>query len=180
MIIAFDFDGVFVKYPLFLPPFLRQFIYREKKSLSERFPTFIEQKLRIFSHILLFRKPIQKNINSVRNNNRKSEMYLISGRYQFLNQKTNIWLKAHHLEKIFKRVFINSQNEQPFLFKDKKIRELRVERFVDDDIDLIEFLAKKHPDTIFFWINQEKNEKIAKNIMAITDLDDVFKKRTIK
>lgn len=186
MKIGFDFDKVFVNYPPFVPTSVIDFFYKKKNhNLVYRFPGFIEQKIRIVSHHHFFRPPIRENIDSLSEIARKGkfELFLVSGRFGFLKDKTKHWLKKHDIEKYFKEMHFNFQNEQPHLFKHNIINKLNIKQFIDDDLDLLLHLASKNPHISFFWING-KNRSIKipfpKNIIPIKNLEEFRRKYLLK
>lgn len=159
--IGFDFDKVLVNYPPLIPdPFINWIYKKRSKTLKYRFPGTLEQKIRILSHYPPFRHPMTENIDTVKSlYKKKVPIFLISGRFGFLEKRTDIWLKKHALRKYFKEIHFNFNNEQPHLFKDRIIKSLRITHFVDDDLDLLLYLAKHNPKVVFYWFNPSKITK---------------------
>src|SRR5207244_2295988 len=152
----FDFDKVFVDYPPLIPNFLIDWFYKTKNhKLTYRFPGILEQKIRILSHHHVLRPPIEENIRSFAKiaQDRKYELFLVSGRFGFLEDRTKHWLYTYNFEHYFKQIHFNFENEQPHLFKERIITHLQIDTFIDDDLDLLFYLADKHPDISFFWVN---------------------------
>lgn len=152
--IAFDLDGVIIDKPPLVPKRLLEWLFRgwKENGLHYRFPhSKIEQKIRKISHFYLFRPPIKKNIEFVKklSKNPKYELYAVSGRYSFLREETEKWLEKRKIKGIFKEVFINMPDEQPHLYKEKKLREMKAEIFVDDDGLLADYLAEKSKAKIY-------------------------------
>lgn len=186
---GFDFDKVFIDYPPFIPYVLIDFLYKgsavfknksEKKiALHYRFPGVIEQKVRILSHFPIFRQPIQKNIETLKtiSSNKKNKTYLVSSRYGFLRERTDILINKYKLKKYFKEIHFNYENQQPHIFKEATIRSLKIDTYIDDDLDLSLYLSKKLPKLKIFWIciGQGLNTKLPKNIIAINDLGELKK-----
>lgn len=178
MRIGFDFDKVFVNYPPFVPTFVIDFLYKKKNhNLIYRYPGTFEQKIRILSHHHLFRPPITENIRSLEKIARDTEIeiYLVSGRFGFLRDRTKEWLDTHNIKKYFRELYFNVKNEQPHLFKNKIINRLKLEKFVDDDLDLLFYLADKNPHIEFFWLNGKDlspKKMLPKNITPIKNLEE--------
>lgn len=181
--IGFDFDKVFVSYPPFVPGFLIDWLYKHHGfllgghhiSLSYRFPGKLEQKIRIFSHSPFFRPPIWKNITSLHtiSKNSSCEMYLISSRFSFLKGRTDQWMKKNGIDKYFKEMYFNYDDKQPHEFKNEIIKKLNLQKFVDDDLDLLRFLAKKNPNIKFYWITPSKKTfSLPNNIKQILKLSE--------
>ena len=178
MRIGFDFDGVFIDKPPFIPKKLIERLYKKKSSnLSYRFPSKAEQVIRILSHKKIFRPPIRENIATIKKykKNGSHTFFLISGRFGFIKKETENLLKHYQLEEMFKKRFINYDNNQPHIHKKNVLKHIQLDRYVDDDFDLILFLSKITPKTIFFWVNKLEDKKISKNLFAITDFSKVFK-----
>ena len=144
-VIGFDFDKVFVDYPPLVPAKIIDFLYKKKNGkLSYRFPNSFEQKIRILSHYPIFRRPIKNNVKILGLLfDNKHELHLISSRFSFLEKRTKAWLEKNNFSKFFRDTHFNFEDHQPHLFKSGVIHKLRIEKFVDDDLDLLNFLAKK-------------------------------------
>jgi len=154
--IAFDLDGVIIDKPPLVPKKFIEWLFRgfKKDGLHYRFPhSKIEQRIRKFSHYYLFRPPIKKNIEFIKKlaKEEKYELYVISGRYSFLKEETEKWLKKRKIDGVFKQVFINLSNEQPHLFKEKKLKEIKAEIFIDDDKFLVDYLKKNSSAQIYYF-----------------------------
>jgi len=178
--IGFDFDKIFVNYPQFIPDALVNRLYKKKtQKLTYRFPGTIEQKIRIFSHHHLFRTPIMYNINVLKAISRNGiETYLISSRFGFLKNKTEYWVRKYSMQRLFKEIHFNYDNNQPHKFKEGVLRQLRLTHYIDDDLDLLLYLSKKLPSTHFYWLtsNSKYNKKLPGNISVIKTLKDIPKK----
>lgn len=180
MNIGFDLDKIFIDYPPFVPDKLIDRLYKQKSDgiLLYRVPSKPEQILRIISHYPIFRPPLTENIKLVRkltskqkNNNK---YYLISSRFGFLKNATETLIKRHGFNEIFDAIFFNFENKQPHLFKHGVITKLKIDRYVDDDLPLLEFLSKQNPSIKFFWLNKKIKGTLGKNIIAITNLGEMF------
>lgn len=174
--IAFDLDGVIIDKPPLIPKRILERLFRghTNHELHYRFPkSGLEQLIRKISHFYLFRPPIEENIDFVDrlSKDSKYEIYAISGRYSFLKKETEAWFKKRRIDNVFKQVFLNAENEQPHLFKEKKLREIGVGIFVDDDELLADYLATKLKDTkIFCLSNNGRSCGKATKIRSLTSL----------
>lgn len=178
-IIGFDFDKVFVDYPPLVPTKIIDFLYKKRNgNLSYRFPNSLEQKIRILSHFPLFRHPIKNNVKILGLlSDNKHELHLISSRFSFLEKRTKAWLEKNNFSRFFRGTHFNFEDHQPHLFKSEVIKKLGIEKFVDDDLDLLLFLTQKNPIVKLFWISPYKSKSVLpKNITHIKNLEDFFEK----
>lgn len=178
--IGFDYDRVFVNYPPFIPSAIIEMLYKRRGgNLSYRIPGKIEQKIRILSHYHLLRPVISKNITAMQQivKNKNVETYVISSRFSFLREKTHEWNKKNNMQNYFKEMFFNFQDEQPHVFKERIIRQAKINKFIDDDLDLLSYLAKRNPNVEFYWINNNGAlQKLSDNIKHIKNLEEFFDK----
>lgn len=178
MNIGFDLDKIFVNFPPFVPSRIIEWFYkgRSNGSLSYRMPSKSEQFLRLLIHHPFLRKPIKENIEFVKKlaGENNHTYYLISSRFGFLKKTTEKLVKKYGIDKIFKSLHFNFLNEQPHLFKDRLIRKLKIDSYIDDDLPLLNFLADKHPKTKFFWLNKKISKPLKKNLFAIKNISEMF------
>ncbi|MBI2617812.1 hypothetical protein HYW55_06790 [Candidatus Gottesmanbacteria bacterium] len=79
------------------------------------------------------------------------EVYLITGRYGFLRDHLYQWLDRHEMSKLFHDIVINKKDEQPHIFKEKAIKKIKPAVFVEDNLDIVEYLNGRTPTKIY-WI----------------------------
>lgn len=179
MNIGFDFDKIFIDYPPFIPSGIIDRLYRQKSNgvLFYRIPSKLEKFLRLLTHFSAFRPPIIINIKFIKKLAKKntSRHYLISSRFSFLKNKTKSVIKKYSLDKYFDEMYFNFDNDQPHFFKNKVIKKLKIDLYVDDDLPLLIFLAKRNPKTLFFWFNKKISSKINNNLFAIKSLSEMIK-----
>lgn len=179
MNIGFDLDGIFIDKPPLIPKEVIERLYGKKRGiLAYRIPSHFEQLIRKVSHNRLLRPPIKKNIKFIKKQSKLNhhKYYLISGRFGFIQKETELILKAYGIHAVFKDKFINLSNTQPHLFKHKMLKKLNIHKFVDDDFELLKFLAKKNRKIKFFWINKKGDKQITKNLFAIDNLSKIIKR----
>ncbi len=161
IIVAFDLDGIIIDKPPLISKRLLERLFRGKANhkLHYRFPkSYLEQLIRKISHFYLFRPPIKENIDFIKelSKNPEYEIYAISGRYSFIKEETGKWFGKRKIDKLFKQVFLNTEDEQPHLFKERKLKELGVQIFVDDDELLADYLASKLEDAKIFCLSNSE------------------------
>src|SRR3989338_1539388 len=128
--VGLDFDGVIAYNPLrifraiivylkqkFLGVYKIRFLYPEKK--------WQQVAWRILHNSSIFPGKGLNTISSMRD--KGIEIYLITGRYSFLDDHLDKWLIKNKVKKYFKSININKNNEQPHLFKEKMINELKLD-----------------------------------------------------
>ncbi len=188
MIIGFDFDKVFIDYPPLIPYALVDFLYKgavvfkKNKSKSQkihyRYPGKIEQMIRIVSHYYIFRRPITENIKYLKKISEKknNKTYLVSSRFSFLKKRTEAILKKYDLDKYFDGIYFNFEDKQPHLFKEQTIKNLKIDTYIDDDLDLSLYLAQKMPTLTIYWVRdgRKKEGNLPKNVIAIKDLKELY------
>ena len=178
MNIGFDLDKIFIDYPPLIPNAIINRLYKQESNsvLLYRIPSTAERMVRILSHHPLFRPPITENINYVKNQalENKNKYYLISSRFSFLEKNTTNLIKRYSLDKIFNAMYFNYSNNQPHQFKDEVIKKLDLDMYVDDDLQLLEYLVDKNPKTKFFWLNKKISKPLGKNLSAIKSISEMF------
>ncbi len=160
--IGFDLDGVVIGKPFFVPQSLMEKLVREKVDhrLSYRYPkTAFEISVRIISHNPLFRHPIRKNIKLIKElyKSNKYELFVVSSRYSFLDERTKEWFKFYKMRKFFKHIYINMNNEQPHIYKERMIKKLKLKVFIDDDKPLLNNLKKKVKNVDLVYVSDNKS-----------------------
>lgn len=179
MNIGFDFDKIFIEYPPFVPDKLIDFLYKEKSNgfLKYRIPLKPEQFFRLLTHYPFLRKPIKKNLAYVKNLKKQNntKYYLISSRFGFLKKRTEQIIRKNNLNLIFDDMFFNFENRQPHIFKKRVVEKLKLDSYIDDDLPLLLFLAKKNSKTKFYWLNKNEVRQLSRNLFAITKLSDFLR-----
>src|SRR5579871_1502149 len=174
---GFDLDKVFVDYPPFMSSKIIDSLYKKRSngSLLYRIPSRPEQLLRILSHFSPLRPPITRNIDFLKQltKNTTHKYYLISSRFSFLEKTTDRLMKKQGFKKLFHSMVFNFEDLQPHIFKDRAIKKFHIDRYVDDDLDLLQYLAKHNPQTVFYWLNGDVDKNLEKNLLAISDISKI-------
>lgn len=86
----------------------------------------------------------------------KIEVYIITGRYSFLKKDLEKWLNKINAKSFVTEWFYNKNDDQPHTYKEKLIRDLNLDVFVEDNWDIVKHLNSKfngsHPKLKIFWI----------------------------
>lgn len=179
MKIGFDLDNVFIGTPPLIPPTLIERLYRKKTNgiLIYRIPSKTEQFIRQISHHPLIRPPKRKNLEFLNSISKETHtLYLISSRFDFLKKHTEKIVKKYKMDKLFNMLYFNYHNKQPHIFKQELIKSLNLEKYVDDDLHLLKYIASKNNRIKLYWLNKKINKKISGSIKAITKLSDILDK----
>ena len=178
MNIGFDLDKIFIDYPPLIPEALINRLYKQEYNgiLLYRLPSKPEQLIRVISHHPFFRPPIVENLEYIKKltKNKSHKYYLISSRFSFLRKRTKTIVEKYQFDKIFDSMVFNFENQQPHVFKDKTIKELKIDLYVDDDLPLLEYLTDKNLKIKFFWLNNKQNKPMSENLFAIRHLSQMF------
>lgn len=178
MNLGFDLDKIFIDYPPLVPNQLIDRLYKKQSNgqLLYRIPSKPEQFLRLLTHRSFLRPIIKENLEFIKNITKKEKhnYYLISSRFGFLKNTTEKLIKKCNFDKIFDAMYFNFDNKQPHIFKNETIQRLKIDRYVDDDLPLLEFLSKKNPKIKFFWLNKKKSKPLKRNLLAITSLSQIL------
>ena len=158
--VGFDMDGVILYNPIrFVRPIAKLFkpfksaLLKQKKE-SFYFPkSKIEQFLFRLLHKTSFipnsaLKDIKKLVRA-----KKIKAYIITGRYSFLTKDYETWLKKIKAETIFDKCYQNKEDLQPNEFKEKMIKKLNLDVYVEDNWDIIQKLNHHTPAKIFWLTN---------------------------
>ncbi len=159
--VGFDLDGVIVDKPFFMPKSVIEWLYRTHNGNHKKYrvPTWqLEILIRKLSHHWLLRLPLRKNLKKIKKIFKQTdfEIYFISGRFNFLNNRTKNWFKRYFPEFPLNRVFINKNNEQPHLFKEKTLKKLNIDHFYDDSLITTDYLEQKLQQTKITRVDKEE------------------------
>jgi hypothetical protein len=73
-------------------------------------------------------------------NQKLIEPYLITGRFGHLKKDYLKWKQKMGAEDLFVNCYMNGRNEQPHLFKERMIKELKLDVFIEDNWDIVQYL----------------------------------------
>ncbi len=89
------------------------------------------------------------------------ELYIVSARFACLRSDTQKWQKVIDRNHIFKGIYFNDQDEQPHLFKQKMIKMLDLDIFVEDNWDVVHYLSNNQQKTQVWWLSNLLDQKIS-------------------
>lgn len=90
----------------------------------------------------------------------KVELFVVSARFACLQSDTAKWQKIINHHNIFKEIHFNDQDEQPHLFKKRMIEQLQLDYFVEDNWDVVSFLAQHQQKTTVWWLSNLLDQNI--------------------
>ncbi len=86
----------------------------------------------------------------------KIEVYIITGRYSFLKDDLEKWLNKIDSKSFVKEWFYNKHDAQPHTYKEKIIRALNLDIYIEDNWDIVNHLnamqKEKNPKLKVLWI----------------------------
>lgn len=179
MNIGFDLDGIFIDKPPLIPRRVIEWIYRGPQNHEPKYRLPInkfEQQIRKFSHYTAFRPKISKNIEFLKYFSSKGnhQLFLISSRFAFLENETMAILKKYGLRDYFEKIYLNTKNEQPHIFKKKVLEKLNIDIFVEDDLMLLNYLHDFFPKIKLLWYNRSTVGRTSSGILHIKDLKEIY------
>lgn len=177
--VGLDLDGIIIDLPPFIPKAVIDFFYEDKKSqdLHYRIPSLFEQKIRQFTHLPFIRPPLTNNLATLKEAQKsgKYEFYLITSRFGFLQNLTYSWLKKHQAINLFTKIYLNTQNKQPHLYKEEILKKVPVKWYLEDDFKCLMYLAPRFTKIHFYYFDKKGSVVLDKdNVSATHNLDTIF------
>jgi hypothetical protein len=91
----------------------------------------------------------------------KIEAYVVTARFEHLAHDTQRWFNKLNRKGTFKQLIYNQHNEQPHLYKEKIIKELDLDIFIEDNWDIVKHLVKSRKErTHVYWISNFLDRRI--------------------
>ena len=145
--VGFDLDGVLLYNParIFRPVTiaLKKFLPKKKKPDIIHFyhpKSPFEKVIWYLVHLSsLFVADGLEDIRELVKSN-KIEAYIITSRYDCLKGDFRRWLRKMKADEIFHMTYHNENDMQPHLFKEQKVKELGLDFFVEDNLDIVQHL----------------------------------------
>ncbi|PIZ63680.1 hypothetical protein COY16_01235 [Candidatus Roizmanbacteria bacterium CG_4_10_14_0_2_um_filter_39_13] len=164
--VGFDLDGVLLYNParIFRPiTIVAKTILRHKSPTKTEFyypKSTIEKILWNIVHwSSLFIAPGFEDIKELAKEG-KINAYIVTSRYDCLKGDFARWLNKMNAEVVFIDTFHNKNNLQPHIFKEKKINELGLDLFVEDNWDIVRHIST-HTKTKGLWITNAIDKSIS-------------------
>ena len=165
--VGFDLDGVILYNPArFIRPvmnFLKRKKFVKRQKLEFYYPKNVFQKYVwiLFHRSSLFLAPGFSDLKNLSQEG-KIKAYLITGRFDFLKGDLNKRLKAMKADTIFEKIYWNKDDQPPHLFKEKMINQLKLDAFIEDNYDIVDYLSQVFKNTKLkvYWVYNFFDRKI--------------------
>jgi hypothetical protein len=158
--VGFDLDGVLLYNPARI---FRPIIYFIKKYILKRQTNqfyYPKNKLEQFIWFFLHKSSLfpAKGIDEIKQliKEKKIKVYVISARYESLKEDFLFWKKKIDPENLFSSWYYNEKNDQPHLYKEKMIKKLNLDIFVEDNWDIVKYLKTSAFATSFAKASEVK------------------------
>jgi 2-hydroxy-3-keto-5-methylthiopentenyl-1-phosphate phosphatase len=186
--IGFDLDGVLLYNPArtFRPVtlFLKKLLNKQYNPEKVHFyypKTPLEQYVwRMVHWTSIFVSPGMKDIIQLVKEH-KAEVFIVTSRYDCLKDDFQKWLNKMEIKNHLVEAYHNKNNIQPHLFKEKKINELNLDYFVEDNWDIVRHI-NKNTKTKGIWISNmlDKNIEYKYKFFSLVDAVKFLKKQIEK
>lgn len=80
------------------------------------------------------------------------EAHLVTSRFAFLQPNLEAFLKRWNLLSCFTSITLNTKEEQAHMYKERIIRKLKFDHYVEDNWDIVSHLDASHLKTDIHWI----------------------------
>ncbi len=153
--VGFDLDGVIFYNPArIIRPIIASIkrLFFHKTRLKFYYPQSpLEKSLwHLFHKSSIFIAPGLDDVKKLVKN-KKIKAYIITARYSFMGKELLHWFAKHELDRIFSELYYNKHDEQPHLFKERLIKKLNLDYYVEDNYDIVKHLHTKK-STKVLWI----------------------------
>jgi uncharacterized HAD superfamily protein len=161
--IGFDLDGVVARHAMGgFWVWARKFkekVFKKAKLRNYYYPGRIERYG--WTWINKRRKPFvdEGGLLKAMSSDENKKLYLVTSRLKFLEEMTIEWLKEYSLLSCFEEILTNVDDVDPFVFKARAIKTLSLDIFIDDDLEIINFLKKKTRSKLFWVVPRYRNRK---------------------
>ncbi len=158
--VGFDLDGVLLYNPARIArPIIataKDFLLQSRKTSFYVPQKWWEKEIWRFLHrTSVFPAGGLSLIHELQANN-VIEPYIVTARYGYLRGDFLSWVARLNRRKTFRAWYSNEQDEQPHLYKERMIRKLRIDIFVEDNWDIVSYLSSRSFDHVsqlhVFWI----------------------------
>lgn len=80
------------------------------------------------------------------------EAHLVTARFAFLERHLERFLTIWGMHDVFKTITLNTNEEQPHLYKERMIKAGKFDHFIEDNWDIVSHISAKQTKTKIHWI----------------------------
>ena len=179
--VGFDLDGVLLYNPARIARpiivFFKKILLKKEVDKFHYPQTKIQKLIWLMLHKVVFGPALGYDELKKLIKSKKIKAYIITGRNESLKDDYNRWMKKLDAKKYFSGCFFNDKNEQPYLFKERMINKLKLDLYVEDNLDITSYLKSriKDQESKIFWIYNifDRNNLY---LNKFPDLESVVKK----
>ena len=126
------------------------------------------------------KKPFSTNIRILQRmkNDGNFRFFLVTGRFKFMEEQTRNWLAKYKLDSVFEKILINIPDIDPMTFKKKTIEKYDLDVYIEDDLEIINFLKGK-TKTKYLWVvphYRHESENKDEDVVVCKNLSEALKK----
>jgi uncharacterized HAD superfamily protein len=179
--VGVDLDGVVAKHPAggfwVWARKLKEKVLKNTCVSSYYYPTGCVEKT-IWKFINKQKKPFC-GYDKLLCNNKKIDnikLFLVTGRFKFIEELTKKWLAKYKLDSLFEKILINTSDIDPKVFKKRMIEKYNLDYYIEDDLEVVNFLRKKTKAKLFWVIPnyRNKNENKFEDVKSFRNLSGAF------
>jgi len=162
--VGFDFDGVIVYNPVRIIRPIVTAMKRRGILFKRRELEFFKPKNKVEEYFwrMLHQSSIYPadGLDEIRRLVRegKIEAFIVTGRFKHLEGDFLKWMHKIKAEETFTKWYMNKQNEEPHKFKERMIKKLDLDIFIEDNWDIVNYLSEtfgkesRNRKRKIFWI----------------------------
>lgn len=139
--VGFDLDGVLLYNPARIARpvivFLKKVFFKKEADKFHYPKTKIQKLIWLMLHKIVFGPTLGYDKLKKFIQSKKIKAYIITGRNESLENDFKSWMKKLETDKYFSGSYFNNENEQPYLFKEKMIKKLNLDIYVEDNWDIV-------------------------------------------
>ncbi len=169
--VGFDLDGVLLYNPArIVRPIIsklkrKKFIHRKELQFYVPQKKWEQRMWQLFHKSSLFVAPGFKYIKQLVKDD-KIEAYIITARYNHLKKDFDKWFAKMNRGNIFTKAFLNEKDEQPHEFKERMIKKLNLDVFIEDNWDIVNYLHSE--------FSMPQSQKKSTNQRKLVDIYWIF------
>ena len=153
--VGFDLDGVILYNPArIMRPLIsivkRLLLHKTKLKFYYPHSPFEKWAWKQFHRSSIFIAPGMNELKMLVKE-KKIIAYLVTSRFSFFGTGLMRWINKNNLDTVFENVYFNKNDEQPHMYKEKMIKKLDLDFFIEDNFDIVRFVNNKSKTKIL-WI----------------------------